>query len=218
MKLKNLFALFIVLFAIIQVARYFLSEPTENNDKVNTLSSEQENRQNLEKAKAELLESIDAENDATNFTELDPIFVNLPSPNKRGGERSVEVVLIVQYADPSVESALESNKFFVRDRIITALSLRDPNQLLDLSNRPDITKELTLVLNAIFEPDLVQLFISANRDKYRNSEHISKLQEFGVLPNDQSLKITPEIISTSKQLTNKSFPIRNILFKEIKIN
>jgi flagellar basal body-associated protein FliL len=218
MKLKNLFALFIVLFAIIQVARYFLSEPTENNDKVNTLSSEQENRQNLEKAKAELLESIDAENDATNFTELDPIFVNLPSPNKRGGERSVEVVLIVQYADPSVESALESNKFFVKDRIITALSLRDPSQLLDLSNREDISKEITLVLNAIFEPDLVQLFISANRDKYRNSEYISKLQEFGVLPNDQSLKITPEIISTSKQLTNKSFPIRNILFKEIKIN
>jgi flagellar basal body-associated protein FliL len=218
MKLKNLFILFIIIFALIQVTRYFLLESSEINDANTSQENKEESGQNLEKLKSELLDSINAENDALYFTELDPIFVNLPSANKHSGERSIEVFLIVQYNDSSTESALESQKYLIRDKIISTLSLRDPSQLLDLSNRSEISTEITLVLNSIFEPDLVQLFISANHDLFRNPQNISKLQEFGVLPNDLSLKITPQMISLSKQLSYKSFPIRKVLFKDIRIN
>ena len=114
--------------------------------------------------------------------------------------------------------ALENNKHLVRDKITSTLSLRDAKQLLDLSSREIVASEITLVLNSIFEPELTQAFLTFRKDDLSHIKNIVRLQNAGVLPQDISSNITPAMTQLGKELTASSLPIKNVLFKELKIN
>ena len=182
------------------------------------LDSKTQSKISPEEAKLELLKFLDKDNGGLSFVELAPIFVNLPADNKRGGERSVEAVIIVQVKNNSLELALENNKHLVRDKITSTLSLRDAKQLLDLSSREIVASEITLVLNSIFEPELTQAFLTFRKDDLSHIKNIVRLQNAGVLPQDISSNITPAMTQLGKELTASSLPIKNVLFKELKIN
>jgi flagellar basal body-associated protein FliL len=182
------------------------------------LVSKTESKISQNEAKLELLKFLDKNNGNLSFVELEPLFVNLPADGKRGGERSVEVEIIVQVKNRSLEVDFEKNKHLVRDKITSTLSLRDPKQLLDLSSRDTVCSEIALVLNSIFEPELTQAFLTFRKDDLSHMKNIVRLQNAGVLPKDISSNITPEMIQLSKGLTTSSLPIQQVLFKKIKIN
>lgn len=171
-----------------------------------------------EQAKLELLNFLDKDIGESSFIELAPIFVNLPADNNRGGERSIEVVVVVQVKNDSLEAEFENHKHLVRDKITSTLSLRNPKQLLDLSSRETVTSEITLVLNSIFEPLLTQAYLSFRKDDLINMPNITRLQNNGVLPKDLEGNVSPSIIQLGKELSASSLPIKQVLFKELKIN
>ena len=171
-----------------------------------------------EQAKLELLNFLDKDIGESSFIELAPIFVNLPADNNRGGERSIEVVVVVQVKNDSLEAEFENHKHLVRDKITSTLSLRNPKQLLDLSSRETVTSEITLVLNSIFEPLLTQAYLSFRKDDLSNMPNITRLQNNGVLPKDLEGNVSPSIIQLGKELSASSLPIKQVLFKELKIN
>ncbi len=195
-----------------------LKHNVPNPELKDDLDSKTQSKVSSEEAKLELLKFLEKNNRDLPYVELAPIFVNLPAENNRGGERSVEVVIIVQVKNSSLEGDLENNKHLVRDKITSTLSLRNAKELLDLSSREIVASEITLVLNSIFEPELTQAFITFRKDDLSHLKNIVRLQNVGVLPEDITSNITPTMIQMGKGLTADSLPIHHVLFKQFKVN
>lgn len=154
------------------------------------------------------------------FIELDPIFVNLPSTQNKGGEQYVNVVILLKTDDTSFEKDIEFNKHLIRDKVNSTLSIRNASDLKDVSSRESVAREVTLVLNSIFEPQLVQAMITYQKENFIDLEYILKLQKNGVLPEDlpADKELSHESVELIKNINESDLPIKGVIFKEFRMN
>jgi flagellar basal body-associated protein FliL len=173
-----------------------------------------------EKANQELAEFLGTEPESYEFIELEPIFVNLPATNGRGGEQYLNVTIVIQLKDSALSKEFEENKHYVRDKITTTLALRAPAELADISIRPTLAKEVALVLNAVFEPEITRAYITYNKDGFHDAANILRLQNTGVLPSDLVSKppLSSQTIELIKSMKDTDLPIKGVLFKEFRLN
>ncbi len=173
-----------------------------------------------DKVNKELQEFIGKEPESYEFVELDPIFINLPNQNGKGGEQFLSVVINIKLKNTSLNSRIETEKFLIRDRVTKTLSLREPKELADISNRETVAKEVSLVLNAIFEPELTQAYLTYHKDEFNDAENLIRLQKAGVLPPDlgTNTHLNDQTIELMKKMNDSIFPVKGILFKDFQMN
>jgi hypothetical protein len=173
-----------------------------------------------DKVNKELQEFIGKEPESYEFVELDPIFINLPNQNGKGGEQFLSVVINIKLKNTSLNSRIETEKFLIRDRVTKTLSLREPKELADISNRETVAKEVSLVLNAIFEPELTQAYLTYHKDEFNDAENLIRLQKAGVLPPDlgTNTPLNDQTIELMKKMNDSIFPVKGILFKDFQMN
>ena len=210
MKKNKLFNYIIILFFI--SLQWGCSKPIEKESHQVSSASEKTNE--------ELVNFLTQKVETYEFLELDPIYVNLPANNGKGGEQFISVTIIVQLKDSKLKGEFEANKFLIRDRITKTMSLRIPLELAKVSNREVVANEVTLTLNAIFEPELTQAFITYNKNSINDEDNILRLQSAEVLPTDLSAtsNLSPEIIEMIRKMKISDLPIKGISFKEFRMN
>lgn len=173
-----------------------------------------------DKVNKELQDFIGKEPESYEFVELDPIFINLPNNNGKGGEQFLSVVINIKLKNTSLNSKIEIEKFLIRDRVTKTLSIREPKELADISNRETVAKEVSLVLNAILEPELTQAYLTFHKEEFNDAENLIRLQKAGVLPPDlgTNTPLNDQTIELMKKMTDSIFPIKGILFKDFQMN
>jgi hypothetical protein len=132
----------------------------------------------------------------------------------------VNVVILLKTDDTSIEKDIEFNKHLIRDKVNSTLSIRNASDLKDVSSRESVAREVTLVLNSIFEPQLVQAMITYQKENFIDLEYILKLQKNGVLPEDlpADKELSHESVELIKNINESDLPIKGVIFKEFRMN
>jgi flagellar basal body-associated protein FliL len=149
---------------------------------------------------------------------VDPVFVNLPaSPGKKGGEHFLEVELILQTTNSSVEGYAEKMKADVKAMVITIGALREKDLLFNQGEKAMLAKELAIGLSSLFDPELTMTYLQYQQTDELNPQTIGRLKAMGIFPKVAKVELSNEALIGARALSLKDLPVQAVLFKKFKM-
>ena len=148
---------------------------------------------------------------------IDPIFINLPAPGKKGGEHFLEVELILQPTNSSVEGYAEKMKADVKAMVISIGALREKDLLFNQDEKVMLAKELAIGLSSLFDPELTMAYLQYQQTDTLNPQTIGRLKAMGIFPKVAKVELSNEALIGARALSLKDLPVQAVLFKKFKM-
>ena len=149
---------------------------------------------------------------------IDPIFINLPaSPGKKGGEHYLEVELILQTTNSSVEGYAEKMKADVKAMVISIGALREKDLLFNQDEKAMLAKEIAIGLSSLFDPELTMAYLQYQQTDTLNPQTIGRLKAMGIFPKVAKVELSNEALIGARALSLKDLPVQAVLFKKFKM-